>query len=120
MKEEGRERTGEGGGRGLGTWEPAGLEHVARRGDNPHALHKIVDVGEMGRKVPRPARGDPAPGSRKLEGLWVVPQRQPVRLERGLERRTVDPALDLDMPAAVWGRGGSNPMTMMSMVAAFL
>ena len=109
MTEEGGERKGRGGARGRGTWEPAGLEHVARRGDDPHALHEIVNAGEMGRKVPRPARGDPASGSRELEGLWIVPQRQPVRLERGLERRTVDPALDLGMPAAVWGSGGQTP-----------
>ena len=68
--------------------------HHAGRGDRAEAFDEIVDMGvERGEMAAR-ARRDPAAQGRELEALRVVPDGEPVRLQRRLDRGPTDPASD--------------------------
>ena len=76
-----------------GAREPAGLQGTVRR-DRSEPLDELVDAGRPRREVTGRARGDPAAEARLLERLREVAQRQPVRLELGLERGAESARLD--------------------------
>ena len=82
---------------GLGPAPEPGRRRLLQRAGGRHraqALHELVDVGVERRIVAAGAGGDPAAEGREFEGLREVPQREPRRLELGLQRRPEDAALN--------------------------
>ena len=77
--------------------QPAALPG-AGRGDRPHRLDQVVDVGPDGREVPPGPGRDPAAEGRVLERLREVAQGQPVLGELLVERRAEHPGLDPRRP----------------------
>ena len=80
-------------GPGAGAGQAAALPGAAR-GDRPHRLDQVVDVGVEGREVAAGAGRDPAAEGRELERLREVAQGQAVLAELVLERRARRPGLD--------------------------
>ncbi len=66
----------------------------SRGRERPHRLDEVVDVRVERGVVAAGAGGDPAAERRVLEGLRVVTQRQPVRLQLLLQRGARGPRLD--------------------------
>ena len=78
---------------GARTRQAARLERADRR-DDAQRLDELVDVRDERREVTAGPRRDPAAERRVLEALREVTQREPVRLELRLERRTARAGLD--------------------------
>ena len=87
-------RARSGRGAGAGARQPA-APPIPSRGDRPHGLDQVVDVGVERREVTAGAGGDPAAQGRELERLWEMAKRQPVLaqlpLEPGPGRARLDP-----------------------------
>ena len=73
--------------------QPAALPGAAR-GDRPHRLDQVVDVGVEGREVAAGPGRDPAAEGRVLERLREVAEREAVLAELVLEARAGRPGLD--------------------------
>ena len=67
---------------------------VAGRGDRPHRLDQVVDVGIERREMPAGAGGHPAAQRGVLEGLREVAEREAALAQVVLQRRAEHPALD--------------------------
>ena len=80
-------------GTGAGTRQPPALPGPAR-GDRPHRLDQVLDVGIDGREVPAGPGRDPAAEGRVLEGLREVAQGQPVLAQLRFQPRPGRPGLD--------------------------
>ena len=72
---------------GAGAGQAARLDHAARR-DDAQRFDEVVDVRVQRREVAARAGGDPAAERRELERLRKMAQREAVRAQLVLERRT--------------------------------
>ena len=93
--------------------QPPALPGPAR-GDRPHRLDQVVDVGLQRREVPAGPGRDPAAEGRVLEGLREVAQGEPVLAQLLLEAAARSPRPGSAPPASSGrprapGRAGAGP-----------